>query len=69
MGARAADAPGDYLLVLDIVTPDRGSLAAAGIAPTIVRIHVVAAEPTRVPASNPTGTTARKSTSGVDAAP
>ena len=36
------DAPGDYLLILDIVTPERGSLAAAGIDPTIIRIHVVA---------------------------
>jgi hypothetical protein len=59
--------PGDYLLVLDIVTPDHGSLAAAGIAPTIVRIHVVDAP--AGPAGNPGGTTARKSTSGGDAAP
>ena len=27
------DPPGDYLLILDIVTPERGSLAAAGIDP------------------------------------
>ena len=63
-------APGDYLLVLDIVTPDRGSLAAAGIDPTIIRIHVVApAPPTPGPDGNPGGTTARKSTTGADAAP
>ena len=64
------DAPGDYLLILDIVTPDRGSLAAAGIDPTIIRIHVVApAPPTPGPNGNPGGTTARKSTTGVDTAP
>ena len=63
-------APGDYLLVLDIVTPDRGSLAAAGIDPTIIRIHVVRpVVPTPDPAGNPGGTTARKSTTGADAAP
>jgi hypothetical protein len=63
-------APGDYLLVLDIVTPDRGSLAAAGIDPTIIRIHVVAAVvPTPGPDGNPGGTTARKGTNGADAAP
>ena len=63
-------APGDYLLVLDIVTPERGSLAAAGIDPTIIRIHVVApVVPTPGPAGNPGGTTARKSTNGADAAP
>ena len=63
-------APGDYLLVLDIVTPERGSLAAAGIDPTIIRIHVVApVVPTPAPDGNPGGTTARKSTSGADAAP
>ena len=38
--ARRADSPGDYLLILDIVTPERGSLAAAGIDPTIIRVHV-----------------------------
>ena len=64
------DAPGDYLLILDIVTPEHGSLAAAGIDPTIIRIHVVApALPTPGPNGNPGGTTARKSTTGVDAAP
>ncbi len=64
------DAAGDYLLILDIVTPEHGSLAAAGIDPTIIRIHVVApAPPTPGPNGNPGGTTARKSTTGVDAAP
>ena len=63
------DSPGDYLLLLDIVTPERGSLAAAGIDPTIIRIHVVAPAPDAGPDGNPGGTTARKSTSGADAAP
>ena len=30
----APDAPGQYLLMLDIVTPDRGSLVASGADPT-----------------------------------
>ena len=34
-------APGDYLLVLDVITPDNGSLIAAGVEPTIVRVAVV----------------------------
>ena len=34
-------APGDYLLVLDVITPDHGSLIAAGVEPTIVRVAVV----------------------------
>ena len=33
--------PGDYLLVLDVITPDHGSLIAAGVEPTIVRVVVV----------------------------
>ena len=36
----APSAPGDYLLVVDIVTPEIGSLAAQGVDPTIVRVHV-----------------------------
>ena len=36
-------APGQYLLVLDVITPERGSLAALGVAPTLVRVAVVAA--------------------------
>ena len=32
---------GVHTLVLDIVTPERGSLMAAGIGPTVVRITVV----------------------------
>ncbi len=36
----APSVPGDYLLVLDIVTPDDGSLTAHGVEPTIVRVSV-----------------------------
>ena len=36
------NAPGEYLLVLDVVTPDRGSLVATGVQPTLVRITVTA---------------------------
>ncbi|MGK2849454.1 MAG: hypothetical protein ACSLFN_00855, partial [Candidatus Limnocylindrales bacterium] len=31
---------GDYLLILDIVTPEDGSIVAAGLAPTIIRVTV-----------------------------
>ncbi len=33
--------PGEYLLILDVVTPEHGSLIAAGVEPTIVRVTVV----------------------------
>jgi hypothetical protein len=39
----APTAPGQYLLLLDVVTPDHGSLVATGVDPTLVRIMVVAA--------------------------
>jgi hypothetical protein len=35
------DRPGEYLLVLDVLTPEHGSLIAAGVEPTIVRVTVV----------------------------
>jgi hypothetical protein len=38
----APDAPGDYLLLLDVITPRSGSLAAAGVAPGIVRVTIEA---------------------------
>jgi hypothetical protein len=38
------DAAGDYLLVLDIVSPDDGSLIASGANPTVVRVTVTAAD-------------------------
>ncbi|MDH4141316.1 MAG: hypothetical protein OEV61_01785 [Chloroflexota bacterium] len=37
--------PGDYLLILDILTPERGSLVANGVEVTIVRVKVVDPEP------------------------
>ena len=42
----APSAPGDYLLLLDVITPEAGSLAALGVAPTIVRVHVAEPEAT-----------------------
>jgi hypothetical protein len=42
----APAAAGDYLLLLDIVTPEHGSLAAAGGNPTLVRVTVL---PTSTP--------------------
>ncbi len=42
LGITAPSTPGDYLLLLDVVTPERGSLVASGADPTLVRITVVA---------------------------
>jgi hypothetical protein len=42
----APQAPGDYLVLLDVLTPRSGSLAAAGVAPGIVRVTVGAAAAT-----------------------
>jgi hypothetical protein len=36
----APAAPGEYLLILDVVDPITGSLAAAGVPPGIVRVTV-----------------------------
>jgi hypothetical protein len=36
----APSTPGDYLLVLDILTPEVGALSAQGVDPTIIRVHV-----------------------------
>ncbi len=41
LGLDVPTVPGDYLLILDVVTPEQGSLAAAGVEPTIVRVKVV----------------------------
>jgi hypothetical protein len=49
----APSAPGDYLLVLDILTPEAGSLAALGVEPTIVRVHVAKPEPVATPSTEP----------------
>jgi hypothetical protein len=50
----APTAEGDYLLVIDIITPEVGSLAAQGVEPTIVRVHVAEAVPAATPTPAPT---------------
>jgi hypothetical protein len=40
----APTAPGQYLLLLDIVTPERGSLVASGADPTMIRVTVLPAD-------------------------
>jgi hypothetical protein len=52
----APSAPGEYLLVLDILTPEVGSLSAQGVEPTIVRVHV--AEPEAAPSQKLPGSSA-----------
>ena len=47
----APSVAGQYLLVLDIVTPEAGSLTAHGIEPAIIRVNV--AEPEAVPSGAP----------------
>ncbi len=46
----APTTPGDYLLLVDILTPEIGSLAAQGVEPTVVRVHVAEA-PAATPAA------------------
>ena len=48
----APSAEGSYLLVIDIVTPELGSLAAHGVEPTIIRVRV--AEPIESVIGSPT---------------
>jgi hypothetical protein len=55
----APSTAGEYLLVIDVVTPEVGSLAAHGVEPTIVRVHV--AEP--APAATPSPATPAASAS------
>lgn len=43
LGLTAPDVEGEYLLVLDVITPERGSLIASGAEPTLVRVTVVVA--------------------------
>ena len=42
LSIKAPKAPGSYLLLLDVVTPDGGSLVASGANPTLVRVTVLA---------------------------
>ncbi|MEO8570376.1 MAG: hypothetical protein ABI553_01635 [Chloroflexota bacterium] len=43
LATTAPTVPGQYLLLLDIVTPEHGSLVASGAEPTLVRVTVLAA--------------------------
>ncbi len=69
----APSKPGEYLLVLDILTPDHGSIVADGVEPTIIRVTVAVPvidttpAPTDAPA-DPTATPA-DTTKAPDAAP
>jgi len=59
----APTTPGDYLLVIDIVTPQVGSLAAQGVEPTIVRVHVAEpASPETAPGAEAPAATATAAT-------
>jgi hypothetical protein len=42
LAARSPDAPGWYLLVVDLVTASGRSLAAAGVPPALIRVEVTA---------------------------
>jgi hypothetical protein len=51
----APSVAGDYLLILDIVTPESGSLTARGVEPAIIRVTVGAvAAPAAAPVEAPT---------------
>ena len=43
LGLAVPAAPGQYLLILDVVTPGNGSLASIGVPPTMVRVTVLPA--------------------------
>lgn len=45
----APSVAGDYLLVLDIVTPEGGSITAEGVPPTTIRVHVATPAPRAKP--------------------
>jgi hypothetical protein len=51
LGVEAPEAPGDYLLLLDVVSAAHGPLSAVGSAPAIIRITVTdpIPSPTQVP--------------------
>ena len=44
LSLKAPTAAGQYMLVLDVVTPERGSLVASGADPTVVRVTVLPAK-------------------------
>ncbi len=43
LGLTAPRVPGEYLYLLDVLVPEHGSLVAAGLEPTMVRVTVVPA--------------------------
>lgn len=45
----APTVPEDYLLILDVVAPEIGSLTAQGVEPTIIRVHVAVPTPALTP--------------------
>jgi hypothetical protein len=49
----APSAPGDYLLVIDILTPEVGSMAAQGVEPATVRVRVAEPIPSVAPEASP----------------
>ncbi len=51
----APSVAGEYLLVLDIVTPEAGSLTAKGVAPTMIRVTVAPKPVTTAPAAGGSG--------------
>lgn len=78
LGLFAPSVAGEYLLLLDIVTPEAGSLTSRGVEPTIVRVTVGATkDPAVAPAASeaaPTATTeptatAAPTATATDAAP
>ena len=63
----APSVAGEYLLLLDIVTPEAGSLTFRGIEPTIVRVTVGATDsPAAAPASSEATPTATEATPAAD---
>jgi hypothetical protein len=66
----APNVPGDYLLVLDIITPESGSLTARGVEPAIIRVTVAAsANGNAAPAASPTIAPADEPAASPTAAP
>ena len=61
LAIKAPKAPGSYLLLLDVVTPDGGSLVASGADPTLVRVTVFRRSPRRFSARghSPSAATSR----------
>ena len=70
----APTVPGDYLLILDVLTPEAGSLTARGVEPPIIRVTVSATAapavaPAETPAEAPAATGVTTESSGVLASP